>query len=249
LRKSIRKGKRLFPGLLQSHSTDSNRRPPPYHALRSATGRNPRQRFSSVFRVLERGGHPALDSAIIRGRGARRSRSLLAALVAVRARRRARDCSLTTLDQGVRTEKIRVADQEPGTRHVERYESRNSAKSSSDASGLTPFRPMFRAGSSTCETQPHWRSSSSQTASPTWRATGSSTPATTSARSPSSPARAALRALPRARLPACASSTRPRSGRCSREPRASAAGSSRGPRSGSRRRPSSGEGLSTPLRA
>ncbi|SRR6266511_2401590 len=27
---------------------DSNRRPPPYHALRSATGRNPRQRFRLV---------------------------------------------------------------------------------------------------------------------------------------------------------------------------------------------------------
>jgi hypothetical protein len=69
----------------------------------------------------------------------------------------------------------------------------------------------------------HWRSSSSQTASPTWRATGSSSAssalATTSARSPSSPARAAPRASPRGRLPACSSSTRPRSGRCSREPR------------------------------
>ena len=30
-----------FPALLQSPLTDSNRRPPPYHALRSATGRNP----------------------------------------------------------------------------------------------------------------------------------------------------------------------------------------------------------------
>ena len=36
---------------LQSPLTDSNRRPPPYHALRSATGRNPRQRFWLVSAV------------------------------------------------------------------------------------------------------------------------------------------------------------------------------------------------------
>jgi hypothetical protein len=32
----------------KSPLTDSNRRPPPYHALQSATGRNPRQRFPLV---------------------------------------------------------------------------------------------------------------------------------------------------------------------------------------------------------
>jgi hypothetical protein len=37
--------KRHFAALLQSPLTDSNRRPPPYHALRAAPGRNPRQRF------------------------------------------------------------------------------------------------------------------------------------------------------------------------------------------------------------
>src|SRR5205823_459243 len=38
-------GKRRRAGRLESPLTDSNRRPPPYHALLSATGRNPRQRF------------------------------------------------------------------------------------------------------------------------------------------------------------------------------------------------------------
>src|SRR5439155_1494846 len=33
----------------RSPLTDSNRRPPPYHALRSATARNPRQRFPYVL--------------------------------------------------------------------------------------------------------------------------------------------------------------------------------------------------------
>src|SRR5215216_1289335 len=43
--KFSRPRKPRFPGLLESPLTDSNRRPPPYHALRSATGGNPRQRF------------------------------------------------------------------------------------------------------------------------------------------------------------------------------------------------------------
>src|SRR5262249_1043629 len=34
-----------FPGLLQSPLTDSNRRPPPYHAIQTATGGSRRQRF------------------------------------------------------------------------------------------------------------------------------------------------------------------------------------------------------------
>jgi magnesium transporter len=38
----------LFTGILQSPLTDSNRRPPPYHALLPATGCNPRQRFPRV---------------------------------------------------------------------------------------------------------------------------------------------------------------------------------------------------------
>jgi len=37
--------------LLQSPLTDSNRRPPPYHAVRIATGCNPRQRFGLVLAV------------------------------------------------------------------------------------------------------------------------------------------------------------------------------------------------------
>jgi hypothetical protein len=37
---------------VSSPLTDSNRRPPPYHALRLATGRNPRQRFSLVSAVF-----------------------------------------------------------------------------------------------------------------------------------------------------------------------------------------------------
>jgi hypothetical protein len=40
--------------LYRSPLTDSSRRPPPYHALRTATGRNPRQRFrlvSALFRL------------------------------------------------------------------------------------------------------------------------------------------------------------------------------------------------------
>jgi hypothetical protein len=55
-------GKPRFPGLLQSPLTDSNGRPPPYHALRAATGRNPGQRFwrvfaASVLRLLAAGCH------------------------------------------------------------------------------------------------------------------------------------------------------------------------------------------------
>jgi hypothetical protein len=38
----------------RSPLTDSNRRPPPYHALLSATGRKPRQRFWRVSAVFER---------------------------------------------------------------------------------------------------------------------------------------------------------------------------------------------------
>ena len=51
--KSIRTKKARFPDLLQSPLTDSNRRPPPYHGTTQATGRNPRQRFSLVWAVLE----------------------------------------------------------------------------------------------------------------------------------------------------------------------------------------------------
>src|SRR2546430_7550007 len=50
--KSIRKQSRVG-GLLQSPLTDSNRRPPPYHALQTATGRSRRQRFWLVSAVLE----------------------------------------------------------------------------------------------------------------------------------------------------------------------------------------------------
>ena len=39
----------LAPTKLQSPLTDSNRRPPPYHALRSANRRNSWQRFSRIF--------------------------------------------------------------------------------------------------------------------------------------------------------------------------------------------------------
>jgi hypothetical protein len=43
-----RSRKREFAGILQSPLTDSNRRPPPYHGLDAASGRNPRQRFSPI---------------------------------------------------------------------------------------------------------------------------------------------------------------------------------------------------------
>src|SRR5918992_5778122 len=51
--KSTRTKKARFPDLLQSPLTDSNRRPPPYHGAPKATGRNPRQRLSLVWAVLE----------------------------------------------------------------------------------------------------------------------------------------------------------------------------------------------------
>jgi hypothetical protein len=40
-------------GLFSSPLTDANRRPPPYHGTTQATGRNPRQRFSLGWAVLE----------------------------------------------------------------------------------------------------------------------------------------------------------------------------------------------------
>ena len=48
--------KRRFPALLQSPLTDSNRRPPPYHADPAATRRSPRQRFWLVSAVMEAAG-------------------------------------------------------------------------------------------------------------------------------------------------------------------------------------------------
>jgi hypothetical protein len=46
--------KHVFAGAFRSPLTDSNRRPPPYHALLTATGRNRRQRFWLVYAVSER---------------------------------------------------------------------------------------------------------------------------------------------------------------------------------------------------
>jgi hypothetical protein len=51
-RRLSRQQRALFAGLYRSPLTDSNRRPPPYHVLLAATGRNPRQRFSLVFAVF-----------------------------------------------------------------------------------------------------------------------------------------------------------------------------------------------------
>jgi hypothetical protein len=45
----LRQQKRPFCWPFKSPLTDSNRRPPPYHVLPSATGRNPRQRFWLVL--------------------------------------------------------------------------------------------------------------------------------------------------------------------------------------------------------
>jgi hypothetical protein len=39
-------------GFRESPLPDSNRRPPPYHVLLTATGRNPRQRFWLISTVL-----------------------------------------------------------------------------------------------------------------------------------------------------------------------------------------------------
>src|SRR5205823_8077331 len=44
-------GIRIFPALLQSPLTDSNRRPPPYHGTSQATGRSRSQRFSPISAV------------------------------------------------------------------------------------------------------------------------------------------------------------------------------------------------------
>jgi hypothetical protein len=45
-------GARALRRKVQSPLTDSNRRPPPYHAVFAAIGRNPRQRFSHVRAVF-----------------------------------------------------------------------------------------------------------------------------------------------------------------------------------------------------
>src|SRR6266545_767936 len=51
--RSLHRGERLLKcrhlqALYRSPLTDSNRRPPPYHGIPAATGRNPRQRFSPI---------------------------------------------------------------------------------------------------------------------------------------------------------------------------------------------------------
>jgi hypothetical protein len=51
---SVRSRNAALAASFQSPLTDSNRRPPPYHALRSATGRNLRQRFWLVSEVFGR---------------------------------------------------------------------------------------------------------------------------------------------------------------------------------------------------
>ena len=51
-RRAARKKTPRLAGHSESPLTDSNRRPPPYHALRAATGCSPRQRFSLVSAPL-----------------------------------------------------------------------------------------------------------------------------------------------------------------------------------------------------